>query len=71
LLKRLAPHTWFGVFKDSAPLRRGHEIEPNESAQCEDPVTNELRVNTLFEQCAPLVAGLETGAQEFVINRLH
>jgi hypothetical protein len=71
LLERVASHSGIGVFKDAAPLHGGHEIEANESAQSEDSVTDNIRVETLFEQRAPGIAGLETGAQEFVVNRLH
>jgi hypothetical protein len=34
-------------------------------------MTNDLRVEILFKQRASRIRGLETGAEEFVINRLH
>ena len=46
-------------------------MEADESSQGEDSVTNDVRPEILLEQCAPDVAGLKTGAQKFMINRLH
>jgi hypothetical protein len=46
-------------------------MKSNESAQSKYSVTNNARVETLFEQRTPTIAGLKTSAQEFVINRLH
>lgn len=40
LFERIASDTGIGVMKDAAPLRGGHEVEADESAQGEDAVSH-------------------------------
>jgi hypothetical protein len=71
LFEGVAAHVGVWVTEHATPLFEGHEIQTHETTQSQYPMTNDVRAQLFFEQCATRVARLKTGAKELVIKGLN